>query len=330
MAKGTVIVTGANGGLGSTIAKKLLSEPAYTDYHVLFTVRKVETATTLQGVLDAHKAKKGPGTIEVVACDLSSLASTRDVANDINARVADGRLPPIRAIIENAAYQEHSEQNFSNDGFDMTFHATYLGHWLLTLKLLQSIDKEIGRIVVVGSYAHDPLDRRTASMGIYAEDKWKTLFPDADSLAKGQFGGGVGLRRHELQPRLEADPALSRISLSAVDPGAMPTSILRRGSFYYRFFVARVLIPLLTPVMALFAENPLMRSTEKSATDLLNAAFSEDAPYGQHPKDLYFDGNALRETSAESRDKAKLKDLWTSSVRYTSLSKEETALTQWK
>lgn len=264
------------------------------------------------------------------------------MANHINARVAGGRLPPIRAIIENAAYQEHAEQNFSNDGFDMTFHATYLGHWLLTLKLLQSMDKDNGRVAVVGSYSHDPYDSRNSSMGIYTEAEWKTLFPDADNLAKGRFGAGVGLRRygasklcqimmvHELQSRLDADPALSNISALGVDPGAMPTTILRRGSFYYRFFVARILIPLLTSIMALFSENPMMRSTEKSATDLLNAAFSEKAPYGQHPKDLYFDGNALLETSDESRDKAKLNDLWTSSVRYTSLSREETALQQWK
>lgn len=33
-------------------------------------------------------------------------------------------------------------------------------------------------------------------MGIYTEAEWKTLFPDADNLAKGRFGAGVGLRRY--------------------------------------------------------------------------------------------------------------------------------------
>ncbi len=43
----------------------------------------------------------------------------------------------------------------TDDGLDTTFVANYLGHWLLTLLLLQSIDKESGRIVVIGSFAHE-------------------------------------------------------------------------------------------------------------------------------------------------------------------------------
>jgi NAD(P)-dependent dehydrogenase (short-subunit alcohol dehydrogenase family) len=47
------------------------------------------------------------------------------------------------------------KENFTDDGFDMSFASNYLGHWLLTLLLLQSIDRECGRIVVLGSITHE-------------------------------------------------------------------------------------------------------------------------------------------------------------------------------
>jgi NAD(P)-dependent dehydrogenase (short-subunit alcohol dehydrogenase family) len=114
----------------------------------------------LKRIIATHEAKQGreagpSHSVEVVALDLGRIASARAVADDINARVADGRLPPVRALVQNAGYQDHTEQNFSVDGFDMSFHANYLNHWLLTVKLLQSFDKESGRVVVVGSYTHE-------------------------------------------------------------------------------------------------------------------------------------------------------------------------------
>lgn len=154
MAKGSILVTGANGGLGSAIAEQVLSRPSLAqDYHGLYTVRKVETADALKKVLSG--AAKVKHQYDIVPLDLASLESVRKVAADINARVASGQIPPIRALILSAAYQEHDDQNFTNDGFDMTFQATYLSHFLLALLLLQSLDKEEGRVVVVGSWTHE-------------------------------------------------------------------------------------------------------------------------------------------------------------------------------
>lgn len=44
---------------------------------------------------------------------------------------------------------------WTDDEFDTTFAANYLGHWLLTLLLLKSMDKEEGRIIVIGSQSHE-------------------------------------------------------------------------------------------------------------------------------------------------------------------------------
>jgi len=55
----------------------------------------------------------------------------------------------------NAGFQDFGKQSWTDDGLDTTFAANYLGHWLLTLLLLTSIDKEAGRIIVIGSYGHE-------------------------------------------------------------------------------------------------------------------------------------------------------------------------------
>lgn len=64
-------------------------------------------------------------------------------------------IPPIRALILAAGYQDFGKQSWTKDSFDTTFASNYLGHWLLTLLLLGSMDKETGRVVVIGSQGHE-------------------------------------------------------------------------------------------------------------------------------------------------------------------------------
>jgi hypothetical protein len=69
-------------------------------------------------------------------------------AEDINARVARGTLPPIRALVLNAAWQEANAETLlpktcTNDGYEATFAIKYLASFLFVLLLLQSIDNEV-------------------------------------------------------------------------------------------------------------------------------------------------------------------------------------------
>lgn len=152
--KGAVLITGTNGGLGSAIVSGIVSNADLaSSYYGIYTVRQLDRAPTLNSVLANASNKRHSH--ETLALDLSRMASVRDVAHDINTRVAAGELPPIRALILNAAYQEHHTQDFTPDGFDMSFQCNYLSHWLLVLMLLQSMDKEHGRVVVLGSWSHE-------------------------------------------------------------------------------------------------------------------------------------------------------------------------------
>ena len=52
------------------------------------------------------------------------------------------------------------------------------------LPLLKSMDKESGRIVIISSQTHDPLDTRNA----HIKDSHKVIFRDVDTLTKPLIG----------------------------------------------------------------------------------------------------------------------------------------------
>jgi NAD(P)-dependent dehydrogenase (short-subunit alcohol dehydrogenase family) len=150
----TVVLTGANGGLGCAIVKRFVD---HTDpeiaYHGIYTVRSPVHAESLRAV--ASRAEITGHTYDIPSLDLSNLASVRKFAEHINGQVATGVIPPIRSLILNAGYQEQTTQTFTEDGFDTTFQVNYLSHFLLALLLLQSMDRERSRIVLLSSWTHE-------------------------------------------------------------------------------------------------------------------------------------------------------------------------------
>lgn len=153
MASGTIIVTGANGGLGSAIVSQLVRSSDYSSLHGVYAVRDPAAASTLNSILEAEE--EGDRQDDVLRLDLSKLSSVRAFAADINKRVASGQLPPLRALVLNAGFQEQFTLTKTEDGLDMTFQVNHLANFLLTLLLLQSMDKRKGRILVLGSWTHE-------------------------------------------------------------------------------------------------------------------------------------------------------------------------------
>jgi NAD(P)-dependent dehydrogenase (short-subunit alcohol dehydrogenase family) len=150
---GTFLITGANGGLGTQVVSRLISNPSLaSSLYGLYTVRNPSTATSFKQVLSRAPAVHKHS---IEALDLGKLKDVRTLADSINSRVASSAIPPIRALVLCAGYQEGEEQDFSEDGFAMSFQANYLSHWLLTLLLLKSMDPKEGRIVVLGSWTHE-------------------------------------------------------------------------------------------------------------------------------------------------------------------------------
>lgn len=154
MVKGTILVTGSNGSLGCAIVSQIFTTPELVGCYSLYTVRDSRSAEGLQTALQ-RALPSNPHAHKILSLDLADMENVRKVATTINKSVATGSIPPIRAIILNAGFIEFTNQSWTKDGFDMTFASKYLGHWLLCLLLLESLDRDSGRTVVVGSESHE-------------------------------------------------------------------------------------------------------------------------------------------------------------------------------
>ncbi|KAI1441441.1 putative short-chain dehydrogenase [Annulohypoxylon stygium] len=350
--KGTILVTGANGGLGSAIVSQIVSDTELGAYHGIFTVRDVETATVLRAILEsAMPTSSSSNEHERISLDLSRLHNVRKVAAAINTNVETGIIPPISAIILNAGYEEGGNQTWTEDGLDTTFVVNYLGHWLLTLLLLRSINKERGRIIWISSWARNPEDKHNIMNGSFEHNRYKTMITDdLDSVAKGTWSPDVdgepawaaGYRRygasklcgvsmiHELQRRLDQDPILRNISVLAVDPGGMATGIVRHSNWFVRVIFFRIFVGMSAGLLLPIWPNGTWRTPQKSARDVLAAAFrSGPPPLSEQPKGLYLNGSELGEYNSEAKDPKKGRLIWEGSVRFADLKADETILQCW-
>lgn len=155
--EGTVIITGASGSVATEAVQQLLiSHPHLT---VIGTVRNATKSSKdpqflrLESIMQNHPKHK----LVLENVDLNSLQDVRSFADRISGQVASGELPPISAIICNAFTWslEHGQQ-FSSDHYESTFQVNHLAHYLLVLKLLPSMNRQSGRIIMLGSEVHDP------------------------------------------------------------------------------------------------------------------------------------------------------------------------------
>jgi NAD(P)-dependent dehydrogenase (short-subunit alcohol dehydrogenase family) len=125
----TIIVTGANSGLGASTAREL----ARVGASVVLACRNVAKGEAA--------AASMPGEVEVRQLDLSDLASVRKFADNIER---------VDVLVNNAGVMA-VPQGTTTDGFEMQIGTNHLGHFALTGLLL---DRITDRIVTLSSGAH--------------------------------------------------------------------------------------------------------------------------------------------------------------------------------
>ncbi|MEV6059996.1 oxidoreductase [Nocardia asteroides] len=142
----TVIVTGANSGLGFEVSTELARHGA----HVIMTARDhAKGASAIDRLLsDNPKAD-----VELRLLDLSDLDSVRSFAVDIN-----GAGIPVDVIINNAGIM-WPPHTLSKQGFELQFATNHLGHFALNGLLLDRVSNSAregrdARIVAVSSVEH--------------------------------------------------------------------------------------------------------------------------------------------------------------------------------
>ena len=107
----------------------------------------------------------------------------------------------------------------------------------------------------------------------------------------------------------------------------MPGTKITRDSPFPIFIFLKFLKSILRLLTLLLPGLPF-RSTETSAKDLLFAALDTDT-LGELPRGLYLNGRVAQDSSVESRDEKKGRELWEASVKFVELKDEDTGLTNW-
>jgi NAD(P)-dependent dehydrogenase (short-subunit alcohol dehydrogenase family) len=187
----TVIVTGANSGLGLVTARELARVGAST----ILAVRNLDKG--------AAAAAQMSGDVEVRRLDLQSLASIREFADGIER---------VDVLINNAGIMAVPFA-LTADGFESQIGTNHLGHFALTNLLLPKIGE---RVVTVSSMMH--------LLGVIslADLNWKSR-PYLAWPAYGQSKLANLLFTSELQRKLTA--AGSPVRALAAHPGYSATNL---------------------------------------------------------------------------------------------------------
>lgn len=190
------LITGTTHGIGTITARHLASD----GYRVVMGCRDEPRANALQAEL---ASRTGNPDIHVLHCDLSSMNSVRKAA----ARFRQ-RFEHLDLLVNNAGTMRTDFER-SADGLELTFAANYLGPWLLTRLLLDSlVASSPARIVTVASAVHqrgrlEPSELQSEStqafsgMAAYARSKLGNVMA---TLSQAERLTGTGVTANCLHP----------------------------------------------------------------------------------------------------------------------------------
>jgi NAD(P)-dependent dehydrogenase (short-subunit alcohol dehydrogenase family) len=305
----TVIVTGANAGIGFATTKFLATGPGL---HVVLACRnKAKAEAALASITRVHRESR----VSFIPLDLFSLASVRRFP----AILAALQLPPVGALVLNAGgiNMKAKSVEFTEDGFERTFQLNFLGHFLLAYLLTPQMS-EPGRIVFVSSDLHDPA---ATKMGRIlppkygpVEDLARAVRTAARLKPMARYGTA---KMYAMMASYEFDRKLKTagkcITVNSWSPGVIPTTeagrdmnpiakIIMTSGWFVRFMGSHL-------------------STEGEAAQALGALIVDAKYSGTTGK--YFDGFREIPSSVESRDEQKARSVWEQALKLARLSPQE-------
>ena len=139
----TMVVTGANSGIGFVTAQQLAKQGA----HVVMACRNTtEGEARAAEIRSAHSG----ASVAVQRLDLGDLASVRAFAEAFLAG-----HDKLNVLINNAGVMNTPDRK-TTDGFEMQLGVNHLGHFLLTELLMPALEAAApSRVVIVSSCFHD-------------------------------------------------------------------------------------------------------------------------------------------------------------------------------
>ncbi|KAN0103253.1 NAD(P)-binding protein [Hyaloscypha variabilis] len=346
---GTIIATGAAGGIGSGWLFSHLKSPQAKLYHTIYIVHP-----SAPGNLREHLQNYAPSehTYEIFPLDLSKISEVRLAATEFNKRVEEGELGRIKLLmlIAGAMFLDPTTKDgitFTEDGIESHIAVNYLANYILILILLQSLDKNGARIIATGSTTHNP--SFLSNQGSFYSKEMKILFGEngLEDLVKATEKVKMGeafpasLRRYgrskwcliaffyELQRKLDADPEMQNISCLLEDPGLVAgTTLLTPMPFYIRWIIMYLMIPI-GIIWSFLWSSGRFRTTKAVGRALVWCSW-DTMTLGQAPKGLYLNGTEISTSSKETYDQVKQERLWRETAELVRLKEGEVALKGWK
>ncbi len=137
----TIMITGANTGLGFEAAKVLAAKGA----RILLACRSEAKATA---AMDAIRSETPNADLEFVALDQGDFSSVRACAERVK------QEPRLDVLLNNAGIMIPPHEK-TKDGFESQFGVNHLGTFMLTCLLMDKVlETENSRVVVTSSLAH--------------------------------------------------------------------------------------------------------------------------------------------------------------------------------
>ncbi len=284
----TIIMTGATSGIGLVAARRMIEMGAA----LAVGARRPENAPT-----DLCERAR------LLPLDLADLASVERFAEA-------ARSEAITALVLNAGLQTLRRET-SAQGFELTFAANHLAHFLLIVRLLRRLGPN-ARVILTSSGTHDPALKTGMPPPLDADaGRLARANTSAEAAARPSFAGRRAysssklanlMTSRELAVRLaEARPD---VAVMAFDPGFTPGTGLARAYPAPLGFVFRRIMPLV--MRGAFVSTPAISG--RALADLITAPV-----YGA-ARGAYFSVRDKALTSAEpsllARDADACARLW--------------------
>ncbi|KAG5266077.1 hypothetical protein AALO_G00249530 [Alosa alosa] len=240
----TIVVTGANSGIGKATTVEMLKQQG----RVIMACRDQVKAEEAVREIVKEAGGQDNGEVLIKHLDLASLKSVHTFCEEIIKEE-----PRIDVLINNAGIYQ-CPYTKTEDGFEMQFGVNHLGHFLLTHLLLELLKQSApSRIVVVSSKLYK-----------YGEINFEDLNSEQSydkAFAYGRSKLANLLFTHELARRL----ADTGVTVNALTPGIVRTNLGRH-----------IQIPLLAKPLFNLASRAFFKSPQEGAQTSVYLACSPD------------------------------------------------------
>ncbi|WP_374609751.1 SDR family NAD(P)-dependent oxidoreductase [Gordonia sp. (in: high G+C Gram-positive bacteria)] len=291
----TLVMSGATRGLGLVAARSIMSTDR--SCHLVVLARGGGPAGFVDGF------GEGAGRVVAVDTDLADTAGTMRAAAEIRRMLDDATLPPLRGLAGNAGTQYLDDEHVTADGLEATFAVNVLANHLLIGELGGHLTRG-SRITITVSDTHFGDLRH--NLGMVPAPRWTS---PAHLSRPGAFGGSSPASGraaystsklaaihlvHEWARRLPEG-----VEIVSYKPGYVPGTDLARAASAPQRFANRWVLPGLA-LVGPFDRVPT--AGRRLAEAILGVPQADTG--------AYIDRGRVSESSAESHDPDRERDLW--------------------